>query len=286
MALLLAYLSKSEVSLLGDVDAWRIRAVDILGYDPADVKLYENLQSDRDFLRQMATIGRPDISTRFLIDRMATTRGTSHEVAYLRKLGAFARDLCSIISFRMSASNGWVRRNTQGYSSLLDFLDSTNAEGVLIQRGEVVVSDGNIVPYTALNPEEDCSILAVVHGSVSDQVEPELLNLFSPNELKRADIISNFEDWVKDSMTRDDPAPSIVPYLKLIWFEWFSQAFEALKAPDFSVTKFRYQSLDVSKLVTPDIVRDLAMHPAATSWQKHLIALFLDLRHSLETTYR
>ena len=101
----------------------------------------------------------------------------------------------------------------------------------------------------------------------------------------RAVVVAGFEGWVRDAMTRDDPSPSIVPYLKLVWLEWFAQSFEELKHPLFDAAEFRYRAIDASSLSHKVEVGKLLQHPAATPHLKQMIRLFLDTRAFLEERY-
>lgn len=279
----LDYIPSGEAMLLGDVDEWRSRITDMLGTDPANAERPTNLAYDRDFALQMATIGRPDIASRFLMDRIRSTRGSSLETEYLLLLAPFVRDYCYVISFRLSAASSWIRREAHGYGIHLDFLDNFNTDQQLVRPGEVVLSDGSYEPYPMLSPEEDCAAAFAVYGVV-DSVPPGSPIDRTPID-ERAVLVAGFEGWVVDSLSRSEPAPSLVPYLKLIWLDWFSQAFETLKNPSISAATFHYQAIDASTLTSTDRVSELLQHPAATPYQRSLIELFLDTRTFLEATY-
>ena len=129
----------------------------------------------------MATIGRPDIASAFLMDRIRAVRSMHHttnshtprdalirrETLYLFWLAPFIRDYYYSISFRISPESGWIRRRTTGYNELFDFLDNFNYElNRLVGPGEVVISDGSYVPYSALDPEEDLATAGAVYGII------------------------------------------------------------------------------------------------------------------------
>ena len=284
--LLLNYLPADEAVRLGDVTSWRERLTETLGTELARLVKLPELAPENDFLNLMVTIGRPDIASRFLIDRIYSVKGTPREDWYLRRLAAFINDYYYMISFQLSPARGWVRRETEGYNALLDFLDNFNPERRLVGRGEVVVSDGSYIPYSALTPEEDRATTFTVYGIFSEhmllQFDKEIVQRL---DMDNAVIISGFEEWVRRAMSRIEPAPSIIPYLKLVFHEWFFQAFGSLKNPSIDASKFRYSTIDASFLTTPDRVKNLLQHPAATSHHENLIELFLQTRMFLEEMY-
>ena len=298
LGLFLEYLPAAEAERLGDAAAWRARAIEILGAGSGSTTALTELELEREFARLMATIGRPDIAGRFLMDRIRSVRSLrrtetnslrrreliGRESLYLRWLAPFIRDYYYTISFRLSPDGGWIRRPAAAYDVLLDFLDSLSCtDGREVRPGEVVVSDGTYVPYSALSPEEDLAAAVAVFGIV-DMPTPDMLLAPTPDE-ERATIVAGIEEWVRRAASRSEPAPSVVPYLKLVWLEWFSQAFEPLKSPSFDVSKFRYKSIGASTLTSPFRVRNLLHNSATTPHQKHLAELFLDTREFLETTY-
>ena len=247
----LDYLPANEAERLGNVDSWRARVVKLLGQAPDQATGAAELK----FVQFMERIGRPDIASRFLMDRIRSVRELGRlervgsikiklqqrESLYLRSLAPFVRDFYYTISFRLSGDQGWIRRKTgshdglldQGYSELLDFLDNVNSSGQFVGPGEVVVSNGSHIPHPALNPEEDMTVAENVYG---------IVEISTPDD-KRAGIVAGFERWVRNAMSRRDSGPSIVPYLKLIWLEWFSQAFEALKVPSPRASEFHYDAI-------------------------------------------
>lgn len=295
--LFLRYLPADEAKRLGNTDVWRARISEILGEDylRGDWMVDDGLTAD--FSRIMATIGRPDMAAPFLMDQIRIVRKlvgneTSesgrqellrNETRHLRRLAPFLRDYAYVISFKLSAEREWELRETEGYHRHLDFLDNINADGELVAPGEVVVQDGNRTPYSALHPEEDLATAVAVYGVV-DTTSPTSPLPPTP-QADRAAIVAGFEDWVRSAMSREQPAPSIVPYLKLIWLEWFSQAFEPLKDPSSHASGFRYRAVGSSQLTELDRVAGLLTHPAATAHQKHLARLFLETRQFLEEMY-
>lgn len=285
LRLFLDYLPAHEAARLGDVAAWRARVAEVLGSAPIQAEGQTDLALGRDFAHLMATIGRPDIASRFLMNRIRAVKGLPQESQYLLLLAPFIRDYCHIISFQLSPAGSWIRREPKGYDVHLDFLDNFNAEGQLVGPGEVVVSGGNRSAYPTLNPEEDCAVILVAYGVV-DSLPPGWL-IERTSDKERAAIVSGFEAWAREAASRKEPSPSIVPYLKLVWLDWFAQAFEALKNPTFAfdASKFRYNAIDASTLATPERVRELLRHEAATPDQKNLIHLFLEAHLFLEEMY-
>lgn len=283
LRLFLGYLPAHEAARLGDVAAWRARVMEVFEAAPIQDERQMALALGRDFAHRMATIGRPDIASRFLMNRIRTVKGLSQERQYLYLLVPFIRDYCYVISFQISPASDWIHREPKGYDVHLDFLDNFNAEGQLVRPGEVVVSGDKRPVYSALSPEEDCAVIGAAYGIV-DSILPGWPIERTADE-ERPEIVSGFEAWVHDAASRKEPSPSLVPYLKLVWLDWFSQAFEVLKNPTFDASKFRYNAIDASILTKPERVRGLLRHAAATPDQKNLIHLFLETRLFLEEMY-
>ena len=284
VALFLSYLPLHDAAALGDVKAWRAHVTATLGDHPVQSEEVMDVSLGRDFRHMMATIGRPDIASRFLMDqlRLSRARGIGSENDYIRWLAPFIHEYCYAISFRLSATGDWKRRAAEGYNVLLDFVDNFNDDGQLVSPGEVVTYDGHRVPYPALSPEEDCTAAQAVYGIVDNP----LYGILGQTAVKdRATIILGIEAWVRDAMSRSKPAPSIAPYLKLVWLEWFAQVFEELKDPSFDVSEFRYSAITASPMTVPDRVRELLQHRAVTPHQRHMIELFLETREFLEEMY-
>ena len=281
LELLLRYSTADERQAFGDVSAWEGRIENVVR--EMDQRSLESFV-ERDFRVIMETIGRPDIAARFLMDRIRSDDNFDREYDYLRWLTSYIVDYCDIISFRLSGDGSWIRRETLGYDALLDFLDSfSEEEGRFVRAGEVVISDGSYEPYSALSPEEDCATAQAVYGVVDNQIFGDIGEWTV--ESGRSGTVAGIEGWVRQAMSRTDPAPSIVPYLKLVWLEWFGQSFESLKNSSVGAGKFMYDPIDASSLTEPERVRDLKQHPGATEHQKHLVDLFLDTREFLQTRY-
>ncbi|MYA59455.1 MAG: hypothetical protein F4X40_02700 [Chloroflexi bacterium] len=287
LGLVIANLTDEEMRQLGgNVESWLSKVREVLGPDWLDSKKLAGIVGDGDVLRLTHTIGRPDIANRYLIDRLRSVMGTEEEDYLFRRFAAFTRDYCYVISFTLSPAAGWVRRKTKGYDSLLDFLDSVTPEGEWVRGGEVVVSDGSYVPYPALSPEEDCAISDVVFGQYSRSRLNLIDEQFRDVLLARQETaVRGFESWVQHASSRQHPRPSLIPYLKLVYQEWFYQAFEQLRDPSFAAAKYSYRPVGASAIVAREQVLALARHPAATAHVKNLITLFVQTRDFLETNY-
>ena len=284
--LLLRYITDEEAKWLRDRDSWLNKVDNVLGRKWRDKEKLFSVVSDDDFMDLMLTIGRPDIAGRYLMDRIDLIKGNKRENYLLRELAAFTRDYCYMISFELSEASGWVRRETRGYNPLLDFLDSFNSSGALVNGGEVVVSDVSYEPYPSLSPEEDCAVSSVVYGVYSD------LNLRRLDESDRKTIVDwqeksvrGFESWVREAMSRRRPAPSLVPYFKLLFQDWFFQSFDALKDPKLEARGFSYRPFGASEMAREEAVVALRQHPASTTHVKNLIDLFVTTRRFLEKHY-
>lgn len=284
--LLLRYMKDDEAKWLVDRDSWLNQVEHLLGSAWRDSDRLVDVVSDTEFMGEMLTIGRPDIAGRYLMDRLGSMTEKKDKDYLLRRLAAFTRDYCYTISFEMSEASGWVRRRTEGYNPLLDFLDSINAEGDLVRGGEVVVWDGGDEPYPSLSPEEDCAIGLVVYGVMRDSSLNQL-DEYMPKEVveKKRDAVRGFEIWVREAMSRERPEPSLVPYLKLVFQDWFFQAFEDLKDLEMSAARFSYRPFEALELTREEEVMALRQHPAATKHVRNVIELFVATRRFLLEHY-
>ena len=284
--LLLRYMTDDEAKWLVDRDSWLIQVDHLLGEVWRDSDRLVNVVSDYEFMTAMLTIGRPDIAGRYLMDRLESMTDKKGQDYLLRRLAAFTRDYCYTISFELSEASGWVRRRTEGYNPLLDFLDSVNAEGGLVRGGEVVVWDGGDEPYPSLSPEEDCAIGFVVYGMRRDSMLNRLEEYTAKEVVKQQrDAVRGFEFWVREAMSRERPAPSLVPYLKLVFHDWFFQALDDLKDPELPAARFSYRPFGASELTREEVVASLRRHPAATTHIRNMIELFLATRSFLVEHY-
>ena len=272
-ALFLHYLPSQDLAFLRRTTHWIATARAALRQNPILTDGPIDSDTEYTFPAQMRTIGRPDIAARFLMDRIRFSRrtGDGHETDHLRGLAPFLKDYCYMISFTMSSTAGWQRRVTPAYNALLDFLHSVDDRAEPTARGEALAYDGTRFPYPALIPEEDCNIIFLAYGVVEHSQSPLMHR--TPAE-DRSRLVQEIENWVHEAMSRNEPAPSIVPYLKLIWTDWFAQAFEPLRNPFMDASDFRYYRTAASQLSHPAHVRTLADHPAATPHEKDLIELF------------
>jgi hypothetical protein len=177
-------------------------------------------------------------------------------------------------------------------------------------RATILNAYGQIVrdPYGMQTLEEDRATILNAYGQIeqtpsssdllSDLVRDWLLNhpiygnaarqsLTSPTAPNsRTETTQGIARWVMDARDRTEPSPSIVPYLKLVWVEWFALAFPSWsRAPAGWLANSRYLPSEASGLTRPEQVVALKNHPAATSQQKVLIDRFLALRALFESEF-
>ncbi|MEP3259962.1 MAG: hypothetical protein ABJN26_22595 [Stappiaceae bacterium] len=268
-ALFLGHLDDRDQSRLGATDEWRAALTARLDRDPSLPHVVEETEVERDFLRIMNTIGRPDIAARFLLGRISAGQDAERERLYLRLLAPFVSDLFSTISFQMSKS-GWVRRATQGYAVRLDFVAAHNGDGQLVQPGEVVVPPIGHIPYSATSPEEDLATSLAVFGPPSTAQQ----------------TAQAFLDWAEQAVERFEPHPSLAPMLKAIWIDWFSLAFEALHQPGWTLSDVRYRSLSIGTELSIAHARALLVHPAGTEDKRRVLKMMIEIRELMEKRYK
>jgi hypothetical protein len=283
---LLTLMPASERSTLADNDNWHTAAVARLSaakIDDAKAAAY-----DFDFAHLMTTIGRTDLGLMHMLHRLDAARYLKGEIreklesGYLREVAAFARDLCYGVSFTMRGQGVWEIRSTNGYPAQLDFLHNVARDGLPAGPGQIVsLDDGR--PYGMTAPEEDCVTVGTAYGIPTSSQEATSESAHEPNSSAAAAAVAN---WALGARNRISPAPSIAPYLKLVWVEWFRQAFEPLKASSIRAESFVYKALDLTKITTPVQVLALKELPATTGDQAALIDEFISLRSYLETNYR
>ena len=247
------YLPQEEAELLGDFGSWRARAREVLQAGASEIDQSAERSLEDEFTRLMGTVGRPDIVVPFVMDRIEGARGTDRELELLRRLGASMQGVYSLMSFRLESENGWVYRSTEGYDPLLDFVGG--------------VED---MPYSSTTPEED---------------RVETMQAYGVAERAGARDLSEMETWIDGSMTRSSATGSIVPYMKIVWVDWFGLAFVEGGRPILEASEFRYEAMNASALVEIDRVRVLGEHSSATAHQKYLIDLLLRTRSFLEEVY-
>lgn len=273
----------SEISL----EAWRSAALGELDQDPWFEFNQASQSLDNELIWRLANARRADLAIPFLLHRLNQARdgGSASERFYLAKLAPFLFDLYSLISFEMDGTGTWTRRVTEGYPVHLDFLHNVRPGGSRCEvtwAGEVVLSDGKFLPYGALNPAEDGATTLVAHGfAVAETVREG--GVVDPAVL--ANPMAGIERWAMDSLNRGSPSPSIVPYLKLVWIEWFLPTQGRLGEADPFAPGYRYSGLDMSNLANPVSVRALLEHSAITEHQSRLLAIFLDTHLTLSRLY-
>ena len=267
------WLPAADKEAFPDISAWREKAAAVAGTLTPDPRAAYRV--DLDFVRIMETIARPDVAGPFLMSRIEATRGEPLETGYLRRLAAFVRDYCYIISFRISPYGAWIRRAGAGYDPMIDFLDSFHPSGRLTNSGEVVRPSPGKVPYPAINPEEDCAVILVASGIAEHVTIPGL----TPR------ISADFENWVRQAFEREAPPPSLAPYLKLLVLDWFAFAFETLKSGQLPAADYRYRVLGSSDLATPAFAERLLTRDDFPPWQKATLELFLETHRFLTNRY-
>jgi hypothetical protein len=281
-------LPDNERDSLINTEAWLVATSAKLGPSAIDVR--REAAYDFQLARLMVTIGRTDIGLNHMLRRFETVYSQAEEIRrelepkYLHEIGAFARDLCYDISFAMSPQGGWRPRSVSGYPVQLDFLHNLGPDGKLVEPGEVVVLN-NGLPYGMVNPEEDCATSFAVYGAVGKFCTTS--PLYDPliNQHQQSVTARGIARWAIAARERRNPAPSLAPYLKVIWLEWFSQAFEPLRCPQTESQTFIYRPLAATGLTSPEQVAALRNDPASTNQQRALINRFLTLRSFLERYY-
>ena len=284
--LLLRHMSPSERERFPNVAAWKARLTTLYGPELERLSDEDWIAFNQDFLRILETIGRADIAVRYLMteaDRMNRLGPRPyHQAQILFWLAPFVNDLCKQISFRMSEFGGWQLRPVTGYPRSLDFLDSVDDAGELVGPGQVVLRPDPPGPYGATSPEEDCATAVAVHGVAGTDLFG--LAVATPHG-DAVQMVAGFERWVEEALTRSAPTPSAVPFLKLVWIEWLSQAFQPLADAGATGQDFRYAPLHASELATPDAVADLAGHPAITPHLGEMLAVMDETRRFLSSRY-
>lgn len=284
--LLLRHLGSADRDLISGSGDWEDQLSLLLGENNRIANNRAWLTFNQDFLRILENIGRPDVAARYLTDEIKRIdRNTPEAIRELQMviwLAPFIDDYCRLISFEMSSASGWRLRDIDRYNLYLDFLHSINESGELVRPGEVVQILDEPGPYGAISPEEDCATTLAVYG-IADS---DLFGLSKTTSSENAmDIVAGLEDWVLNALNRTDPAPSAVPYLKLVWIEWFSQAFQPLTTPGITLEQYAYRPIKASRLTTKDAVIALMDHKAVTQHDREILELFLSTRSILEKRY-
>lgn len=281
---LLRNLGPDERTKMSDAAQWEARIDALIGTDP--IADDDWLASNQDFLRILETIGRPDIAAHYLMDEISHVDrlgpNALRERQMLLWLAPFVADYCYLISFEMSPSSGWELRKVEGYNRYYDFLHSISNSGALVKPGEIVLALDEPGPYGATSPEEDCATTLAVYGIAGS----DLFGLADKTPPAQAGtVVTAIEGWVRDALDRANPAPSAIPYIKLVWIEWFSQAFQPLTAPGLPVEQFHYDPLQASTLTSRETVKSLLESGVVRPHERELLELFLATRKFLEQQY-
>ena len=243
----------------------------------------DQITYDRDLRRILRISGRTDIAVRYLLWRLDSTakQDTGLELSLLRSLAAFVRDLGYHISFELDSRGEWKPRPVSGYPVELDFLHNLMEDGRLSPAGVVIQTPDN--PYGMTTPEEDIALLYAAYGLTGIPLERQLLPLGS--QASESPTGLQLGEWAEAALTRHTAAASIVPYLKLIWFEWFALSFEPLKRSGITPREFVYAPFSFSgKTSYPDILNRLREHTRDASYRE-LLDLFTELREFLQSRY-
>jgi hypothetical protein len=230
-------------------------------------------------------IGRPDIGVRFYEGKLPLVVDRRKELppaveqTYLREFAAFLRDLYSQISFYMTVEDGWQPRPRAGYNLRLDFLHNLRPDGSPTGAGEIIVKTSGS-PYAMGDPERDLATSIAAYG-IPSNCPTKALPIGPDGDLTNG--VKQFSQWVRDSLS--PPHGLVVPYLKLVWIEWFSCSFETLKEGDFDPSAFAYSPAEESGLTSIEQVSALATNSKADGQQHELINLMVRARMELSRLY-
>ncbi|MEM9332159.1 MAG: hypothetical protein AAGA53_12595 [Pseudomonadota bacterium] len=251
-----------------------LETVDAL-VDPSVVDPVAEFQADMDFVNILETMARSDLAASFLMSRIPEVDNDRLETRYLLRLAAFVRDYCELISFKITESGNWKRLDNLGYDPLTDFLDNFHPDGRLTNSGEVIFAPEGKVPYPAINPEEDCAIHLVASGITGSVFDPS----------RPAQIVPDYKNWIEKSFERTEPRPSIAPYLKYLYLDWFGFGFEYLKQPDATAQEFQFNVGSWSDLATISTAEALEKRNDLLPNQKRVLKLYTKTRKFLESRY-
>ncbi len=256
----------------------------------SDAQLDDSVRSslDLDLAHVFKTIGRADIIMRHLFARIDAVRAMGADAErelesnYLYQIGSLTDDLANQISFEMSENDRWVARETTGYDKRLDFLHNLRPEGTLTQPGDIVIlTTGK--PYGMVNPAEDLATTFASYGYVEPRVSLVVGEVVRP-EVAAAGVEA-VRDWALAAENRREPLPSLAPYLKLLWIEWFSQVFEDYKGVNRFAQGFVYKPIVESGITTPSEARKRIAGQRGSANQRATLGLMLELRTFLESRY-
>jgi hypothetical protein len=101
--------------------------------------------------------------------------------------------------------------------------------------GEIIMKTSGS-PYAMGDAERDLATSIAAYG-IPSNCQTKALPIKPDGDLTNG--VKQFSEWVRDSLS--PPNGSAIPYLKLIWIEWFSCSFETLKEGEFDPSAFRLQ---------------------------------------------
>ena len=280
-------LDENEVDAICLPAGWRENLEGVMKSIPSPLPDELWLTYNIDLLKILETIGRPDLAVAHLSAEMRILAEYPVQQPRLDQslmwLGPFAHDLCYLISFEMSATQGWKLRKTSNYPEYLDFLHAFGEDGEPVEQGELLKPSGARTPYSMTSPQEDCSTTLVPYGVINrNPVRGWVYGTETP-EVKAA-IVEPFETWVKEAVTRIEPPPSARPYLKLLFQEWFMQAFATLQlgtAPG----DFIYEPVAASVLSEREIAAELLGSQLLDAGDRRLLHRFDELHVLLNDLY-
>lgn len=134
-----------------------------------------------------------------------------------------------------------------------------------------------------VNPEEDFATVFASYGYVSPEGLYTVSAAANSNEIE--DGIKGVRQWALQAEQRVDPAPSLAPYLKLLWIEWFSQIFEPYKGEDNFAQTFVYSPITVSNVTFVSDARKRVTQGRGSPEQIRMLMLALELRDFLASRY-
>lgn len=250
---------------------------------PDELSLSPNLDTQISLLQK---VGRPDIGVRFyskalpLVIERRESINKLIEMRYITEIAAFLRDLFSVISFHLTPEDGWQPIPRGSYDNRLDFLHHERPDGSLTKAGEILVLTSGS-PYGMGDPERDLATSIAAYGIPSNCPSTGALMRKTNNPSEGA---SAFAAWVNESMSRNNG--SIVPYLKLIWIEWFACSFESLKNAEFDPVRFAFNPASDSGITSIDQVTKLANNSMINLQQRELLDLMIRARVEMSKLYR
>ncbi len=250
-----------------------------------DIGTEEQDVYDRDFLRILDTTGRGEIAIQHILRRLyelSTERKTQLEIYFLKELSAFLKDLAYLISFELGPRGEWVLRESSEYPTKLDFPNTALGYSESHQHGKQLKMQN--IPYGMTNPEEDVATLGEFYFPIETFVDDQLAQPSDESVVSLPPGLT-FAMWADVALTRTDPAPSIVPYLKLVWFEWFAQSFESLKSQEITPSTYEYSPLKFSQKTTDPAILTRLQDQSTEAIHVTLLETFENVRIFLEANY-